>query len=170
VRDDDAALGEVGEVKGHHFNPQTDFEHGRQITEEEINAIKERIKRNGEEIRRLLQLAKERGMTLSITWHLRGVDGPGSSLDLPEFQFALTDGKTEGFNNLPSTPTIASEFKATVTFELADESDGDSIVYVAEDYGITDDKPYKTKGDVVFTSDGRLPEGQLVVYRSLNLG
>ncbi len=122
----------ITSVQGRHFNPQLDFRQKRPLSDKEKRAIQDRIKRNPSQVREILEAAKREGIKLTITGHLRGLDGPGSSLDLPEFQKILTKLGARGLDNLPSTPTIASEFTATVEFELAD--DPDEIVYVAPDY------------------------------------
>lgn len=145
-------------VEGFHFQPELDFKQGITLSNENIESIKARVTRGIDDVLRILQDAKDRGIELTITGHLRGVDGPGSSLDLPEFQDKLTDEHTRGFNNLPSTPTIASDFTATVKFELAD--DPNQIVYVAPDYGITEGNPYIFNGEVPLVN-GRTPKGQL---------
>jgi len=103
--------------------------------------------RNSSQVREILKKAKEQGIDLVIRMPLRGLDGPGSSLDLPEFQLKLTEEGTIVLSALPSTPTIASDFYVEVKFEYL-ENDPDSIVYVAPDYKITAENPYKITGDV----------------------
>ncbi|TRZ49682.1 NAD-dependent epimerase/dehydratase family protein, partial [bacterium] len=118
------------------FWPGHKFEQGKPLATGLIKAT-----RGAVEVRALLREAARRGWEISITGHLRGVDGCGSSLDLPEFQIRLTPPGAMPLDELPSTPTIASEFTVTVKFALAD--DENVIEYVAEDYGITPDKPYR---------------------------
>jgi hypothetical protein len=114
--------------------------------------------RTPEQVRTILQQAKEQGTPLQITAHLRGVDGPGSSLDLPEFQKALTAQGAKAVHEITSTPTLASEFSVTVSFEAA--ADPDVIEYIAPDYGIAKDAPYIVKGNIELTSEGKTPNKQ----------
>jgi phosphoglucomutase len=148
-----AEVGEAREVKGNLFWPERDFVHGKPLDPDLIKPT-----RRAEEARELLRKAKEEGIELSITGHLRGVGGPGSSLDLPEFQKLLTRPGVTRLEDLPSTPTIASEFKVKIRFELAD--DPDVIEYIAPDYGITEDNPYQIKGEISLTPEGRTPHLQ----------
>lgn len=133
-------------IAGRYFRPELNFRHGEPISTADIDKIRSKAKRGAEEVIALLQRAKELSIELSITGHLRGIDGPGSSLDLPEFQRGLTPIKKNSFEQIPSTPTIASEFFTTVKFELADDSQ--NIVYVAPDYGIFEENPMVFSGDV----------------------
>ncbi|MCX5678861.1 MAG: 4-alpha-glucanotransferase [Candidatus Omnitrophica bacterium] len=125
------------------FNPKLNFVQGKSLDTTLINTT-----RSAEEVRALLK-NMPRGTKLFIKGHLRGVDGPGSSLDLPEFQIKLTPQGSVLIEQIPSTPTLASEFSVTVQFELLpDKDDSDVIEYVAPDYGITQEKPYRVKGGV----------------------
>ncbi|MCL4406440.1 MAG: hypothetical protein M1586_02315 [Patescibacteria group bacterium] len=45
--------------------------------------------------------------------------------------------------DFPVTPTIASDFPIKVDFEVA--SDPSEIIYIAPDYGITSENPYRAK-------------------------
>lgn len=109
------------------------------------------------EVRDLLLDAKKKGINLEVKALLRGVDGPGSSLDLPEFQIALTKAGARGVSQITSTPTISSDFSVTIRFEAADNPN--AIEYVAPDYGIAADKPYIVEGKVELV-DGKTPNGQ----------
>ena len=144
---------EKGEKRGSLFWPQYNFKQSERLD-------KTLIKPTGSAKRviALLKKAKQKGIALSIIGHLRGVDGPGSSLDLPEFQKALTEIGATRLENLPSTPTIASAFTVKIRFELAD--DPRAIEYIAPDYGITKDRPYKIRGKVKLTPKGKTPHGQ----------
>jgi len=148
----------VKEVEGVHFDPALDFAQGKSLTQNDIQSIRDQSTRDNVDVRQLLLEALRKRKELSISGHLRGVDGPGSSLDLPEFQRALTEAGIEGFDQLPSTPTIASDFKATIRFELAE--DPDDIVYVAPDYGITEDNSLSFKKDLKLNKNGRTKNGQ----------
>ncbi|OYT61908.1 MAG: hypothetical protein B6U69_02665, partial [Thermofilum sp. ex4484_15] len=102
-----------------------------------------RPKRWGDEVRKLLRRAEEEGLELAIIAHLRGLDGPGSSLDLPSFKRKLTKPGANLLREVPSTVTFTSNFYIKVSFSLAE--DPDSIVYVAPWYGIDEDEPYVIK-------------------------
>ena len=134
--------------------PELDYHPGKVL---DLNLIHPRLKRNAEQVIALLQATRQRGVELRISGFLRGLDGAGSSLDLPEFQKALTDIGAEGFNQLPSTTAVASDKRATIRFELAD--DPNVVEYVAPDYGITEDKPLRFTEDVKLVN-GRLPNKQ----------
>ncbi|MDP2913206.1 MAG: radical SAM protein [Candidatus Omnitrophota bacterium] len=148
-----AKIGIKDNVAGLSFYPSRDFAQGKPL-----NASLIIPRRTPEEAVELLKKARDKGIELSITGHLRGFDGAGSSLDLPEFQRALTAIGATDLRDLPSTPTIASEFTVKVRFELTD--DPAVIEYVAPDYGITESNPYRIKGEVNLTSTGRTPNGQ----------
>ncbi|MCX5666748.1 MAG: ROK family protein, partial [Candidatus Omnitrophica bacterium] len=135
------------------FLPKHDFKHGEPL---DISLIK--TKRASEEARKLLFMARDRKIELSISGHLRGVDGAGSSLDLPEFQKKLTEAGVTDPQILPSTPTIASAFSVKIRFEAA--ADPDVIEYIAPDYDITAQDPYKVYGPIVLNKDGKTPKGQ----------
>jgi len=105
-----------------------------------------------------LKKAREQNKEISIIGHLRGVDGAGSSLDLPEFQMVLTERGAENLEDIPSTPTIASSFKVKVIFDLAE--DVEAIEYIAPDYGIGEDQPYCVVGEISLNTQGRTPHGQ----------
>jgi 4-alpha-glucanotransferase len=125
------------------FNPKFNFVQGKSL-----DATLIKTTRSAEEVRVLLKNIP-RGTKLFIKGHLRGVDGPGSSLDLPEFQIKLTPRGNILIEQVPSTPTLASEFSVTVQFELLpDDNDRDVIEYIAPDYGITQKTPYRVKGGI----------------------
>gem|GEM_PF-2139710 len=135
------------------FWPERDFKQGESL---DVSLIKPG--RTAEEVLELLRKAKDAEIELSITGHLRGLDGPGSSLDLPEFQKTLTSTGAKYLEELPSTPTIASRFEVKIKFELAENKN--AIEYVAPDYGITEEDPYVIEGEVELTKKNRTPHGQ----------
>ncbi|MFH1790532.1 MAG: hypothetical protein ABH885_00905 [Candidatus Omnitrophota bacterium] len=133
LRESAAAALEEGRL----FMPEYDFKQGpdqgleKQMAEKGID-FRAPAERNRAVIEAIRQ-AMAKGEELSIEGHLRGIDGPGSSLDLPEFQKALTEaGLDVTMDQITSTPTIASEFKVKIRFELAENPD--AIEYVAPDY------------------------------------
>ena len=143
---------EPREIYGYLFDP------GHKISDRDgvghqAQAVKKRTSR---EVWELLKLAKE---PLEITAHLRAVDGPGSSLDLPEFQKKLTPQGARFLSDIPATLAVASNFTVKIRFEAA--KDPDTIEYVAPQYGITADQPYIVKGKVNLTQEGRAPRGQM---------
>lgn len=148
-----AKIGVKDDVSGLLFYPSRDFVQGKPLDKGLI-----RTTRTAEDVRAILRAAKKDNVELSITGHLRGFDGAGSSLDLPEFQRALTAVGAADLRDMPSTPTIASEFAVKVRFEPAE--DPDVVEYVAPDYGITEANPYRIKGEVPLTPAGRTPKGQ----------
>jgi glycine hydroxymethyltransferase len=122
--------------------------------------------RRAEETLALLRRAEELGVALEIEAHLRGVDGAGSSMDLPEFQLKLTKPGAKALREITSTPTLTSGFNVKIRFERAE--DPNVIEYVAPDYGITEANPYRVKvtdarGEVTGVSllEGKTPKGQL---------
>ncbi len=133
-------------VSGLLFWPEHKFIQGKPL---EAGVLK--TKRSAAEVRTLL--AAHREVELSISGHLRGVDGAGSSLDLPEFQRALTQPGARRLADLPSTPTIASAFRTTIRFAL--NPDPEVIAYIAPDYGITADKPHRIRGNVHLDDQGK---------------
>ncbi|MBU1913507.1 MAG: hypothetical protein KKB22_08245 [Candidatus Omnitrophica bacterium] len=146
--DKDTLVSNEKVIAGLSFMPTRDFKQGIPLDHSLIVTTK-----TAEEARALLQEAKAKGIALSIQGHLRGVDGAGSSLDLPEFQLSLTKQDAQFPSEYPSTPTIASEFSVKINFELLD--DPNAIEYIAPDYGITADNPYKITGDVILDKNGR---------------
>ena len=144
-------------IEGLLFKPIRDFKQGQPLDKSLIQP-----KRNAKEVRDLLEEAKEKRIGLWIEGHLRGIDGPGSSLDLPEFQLSLTKQGARSIEEHPSTPTIASEFKVKIRFELAD--DPDVIEYIAPDYGITEDKPLRIKGKVELDKYGRTGQAKAPAF------
>jgi len=136
--------------------PAMQYNPGRPL---DVKPIRRLIKRNAEQVIELLLYAKTQGLTLKIAGNLRGLDGAGSSLDLPEFQEALTEQRSAGFDQMPSTMVIASDKRTAIRFELAD--DLNVIEYVAPDYGINENNPMRFTDDVKLTPDGRLPRGQV---------
>jgi len=141
------------EKQGYLFWPKYNFTLGRPL---EKGLIK--TQRGPEEVLKILKRAKETNTELAIIGHLRGLDGCGSSLDLPEFQKTLTPIEAESLEDLPSTITVASEFRSKFKFEIA--NDENVIEYVAPDYGLPEDRPYKVVGEIALTPEGRTPEGQ----------
>ncbi|MBP7056271.1 MAG: hypothetical protein KBB52_05420, partial [Candidatus Omnitrophica bacterium] len=143
------------------FWPDLNFVQGQPI---DVSLIQDRIAPgSADNALGMLRQAKSDGRELSVTGHLRGFDLCGSSLDLPEFQIALTPEGTLSIEQIPSTPTIASAFKAKIRFSLAD--DENAIEYSSPDHGIPLDNPYKTTGPIslVYNKDSRkweTPNGQ----------
>lgn len=117
----------------------------------EFTAV-DKARRTAQQVIELIRGAKT---PLTITAHLRGMDLAGSSLDLPEFQYSLTDQGVTKIEDIPSTPTLASEFIVTIRFEAADNPN--VIEYIAPDYNINE--PYVVTGEVVL-EDGKVPDGQ----------
>ena len=113
-------------VSGKWFLPRHDFPQGQPL---DVTWIKSRLKIRSEAARTMVG---EATAGLEIVAHLRGVDGCGSSLDLPEFQLRLTKDGAKQIADIPSTPTIASAFTVKIRFGLSD--DQDAIVYEAPDY------------------------------------
>ncbi|MDD5136693.1 MAG: hypothetical protein PHN63_05040, partial [Candidatus Omnitrophica bacterium] len=140
-------------AEGLFFLPKYDFKQGSPLNNSLI-----KTKRGAEEVRKLLLAARDEKIELSISGHLRGVDGAGSSLDLPEFQKRLTEAGVTSPDALPSTPTIASAFSVKIRFEAAD--DPDVIEYIAPDYGITAQNPYRVYGPIMLNKDSKTPNGQ----------
>ncbi|NQU74025.1 MAG: methyltransferase domain-containing protein, partial [Candidatus Omnitrophica bacterium] len=155
----------TGFIEGLLFRPTINFEHGTKLTPK---VIRKHIKttRNAAQVRELLRTAKEKDIKVSIEGHLRGIDGPGSSLDLPEFQIKLTKKDARSIEEFPSTPTIASEFKLKIRFELAD--DPDSIEYIAPDYGIMKNNPFIVK-KVKLDKNGRIVEAMTARFAFSNI-
>ncbi len=119
------------------------------------------VKRSWQEVIALLAQAKTNGVPLEIVGHLRGMDGAGSSLDLPLFQIKLTPGKKDlnSFSQLPSTVTITSDQNVRIEFTI-DENNPNAITYEAPDY-LGEGRVYTETGEVQLTDKGRLPKGQL---------
>ncbi len=155
-RKDAEARGERGVSNARLLMPESNYHPGSPL---DVTIIRKLVKRNANEAIVLLKSARERGLTLQITGHLRGLDGAGSTLDAPLFQEGLTALGVTGFDQIPQTTVLASDKKAAVRFELA--SDPDVVEYVAPDYGITKDNPIVFEKDVVLTARGRLPRGQI---------
>ncbi|MFA5159561.1 MAG: hypothetical protein WC484_03535, partial [Candidatus Omnitrophota bacterium] len=107
-------------------------------------------KTNGQDssdrVRQLLDEAEAQGLDLWIRLPLRGLDGPGSSLDLPRFQLLLTKKGAKNLSEVTSTPTLASNFYVTVRIKRA--ANPNAVEYVAPDYGIPAEKPHVIVGDV----------------------
>lgn len=122
-------------------------------------------KRNSAVVYDLLQRHSQ--INLSISGHLRGVDGAGSSLDLPEFQRELTPRGAKRLAEIPSTPTIASDFKTRIHFEAA--ADPEVNEYVAPDYGIAGDKPYRVTGLVALDEQGKTSQKNAPAYILANV-
>jgi hypothetical protein len=143
-----------------------DFKQGKSIFEEDNKQwlggrLAEAKKRgfSSEVIRQAIQEAIDAGKIendagLEIEMHLRGVDGTGSSLDLPLWQVKLTE---EGkiivdvavpqeilAQVLPSTPTFASAF--TVVFNVGLAKDAKTIEYIAPDFKIFESDPSIAEG------------------------
>jgi hypothetical protein len=81
---------------------------------------------------------------------MRAFDGMGSSLDLPFPQWMFTMLGITHFEAFPMTPTVASEYKATISFRLAPKEvrEKGQIVYIAPQYGI--DRLIRGKDDIGF--------------------
>ncbi len=133
-------------ITGLLFWPRYDFPQGKPLDKSHI-----KTKRTAEDVRALLMDHPD--TRLVISGHLRGIDGAGSSLDLPEFQKALTPPGAKQLSTLPSTPTIASIFRTTIRFELG--SDREAIEYIAPDYGIPERKPHRIRGRVTLDEEGK---------------
>lgn len=116
-------------VKGELRIPTYKFEMGETLSAKVISEIQFSRKYSNPDALKILANGDNH-----IYGHLRGIDGPGSSLDLPVFQKLLT---TQGgdISDIASTPTIASEFGVKIRFEKAD--DPEIIEYIAEDYGVS---------------------------------
>jgi len=136
--------------------PVRNYEPGEPL---DIKLIRQLVKRNATQVRQLLKEASRRNIVLEIIGHLRGLDGPGSALDLPDFQKTLTTKNVQGFEQMPSTMVLASDKKLAVRFELAD--DPHVIEYVSPEHGIGKDRPLRFTHDIDLTHDGRLPRGQI---------
>lgn len=91
--------------------------------------------RTNEEVVTLLRQARQNDWRLMVEVNLRGIDGPGSSLDLFRFQVkSHTKGESIGrMHEMPCTTAIASEFQGRFEIGLADEGDEDKIVYMASE-------------------------------------
>jgi hypothetical protein len=113
-------------VRGKWFLPRHDFRQGQPL---DVSWIRSRLRFDHARARKAIGDAHGE---LAIVAHLRGVDGCGSSLDLPEFQRRLTKVGARGVVDIPSTPTIASDFTVKIRFAVA--QDEDAIVYEAPDY------------------------------------
>ena len=61
-------------------------------------------------------------VTLSLSMYTRGVDGPGSSQDLPQWQLQMTDLDQPQLERMPKTSTIASGFAVKMRF-IVDKGD-----------------------------------------------
>jgi len=147
-----ALSGYLGDEKGLLFMPRRVFEFGRPVDTDLINA-----KRSAEEVMALMKRAKSHGIKLSIKVPLRAFDGPGSTLDNPPFYKRLTPSVATYLQQLPSTPTVASDRAMTIRFELAD--DEDVIEYIASDYNIAEEKPYTVKGGIpLLNREGTSPK------------
>lgn len=113
--------------------------------------------RSAGEVRQILKRASDRGIELTIQAPLRAVDGPGSSLDLRELYCALTPPDARDLDQVPSTPTIASDYCLKLTVSAA--SHPDVIEYVAPDYGATQERP-DTQAVVCLDTNQRAPRRQ----------
>ncbi|MFH1245282.1 MAG: hypothetical protein V1662_02235, partial [Candidatus Omnitrophota bacterium] len=153
LRSKDYVSSGIKKARGLLFWPKYKFEFGRPLPAGIINPT-----RSAADVLRILAEAGAKGIELSITGHLRGIDMCGSSLDLPEFQRRFTAPAARQIKDIPSTPTIASEFTTKVRFELS--RNPDVIEYVAEDYGIIEDHPYIVTEPIKLTAPGRTPYGQ----------
>jgi galactokinase/mevalonate kinase-like predicted kinase len=142
------------EVQGLLFWPKTYFTQELPLDKSSIISRIPNPENAAERALGLLKKAKESGKTLAIFGHLRGIDGPGSSLDLPEFQRKLTNQNVASLEELPSTLTLASEFGVTIEFEPIEfapgtpESEKDVIEYMAPDYFKGDTTARRIKGGV----------------------
>jgi glucose-6-phosphate isomerase len=119
------------------FYPKVDLERLIQMTEGKDLSSR---------VSELLDEAEAQGMDLWIRLPLRGLDGPGSSLDLPRFQVLLTKKGARDLSEVTSTPTLASNFYVTVRVTRA--ANPNAVEYVAPDYGIPANKPHVIVGDV----------------------
>jgi hypothetical protein len=140
-------------VPGRLFMPSVNFAQGQPLDTSLINTT-----RTAEEVLAILERAARENREISISGHLRGIDGPGSSLDLPEFQKVLTELGVMDLSNIPSTPTIASEFGVKIRFERA--KNPNVVEYVAPDYGYTESNPYIVEGAVRLNEYGKTPNKQ----------
>jgi|GEM_PF-1209042 len=103
--------------------------------------------------RALLQRAKDRGIVLEVEAPVRILDGPGTSLDLHDFQIGLTEAGTKSLKELPSTLTVTGEYTIKFRFELA--NDPHTIEYVAPQLGIHE----SVVGPVQLMPNGKVPRG-----------
>jgi len=106
----------------------------------------------------LLQKVVNQGVRLSLNVSLyqRGLDGPGSSQDLPLWQTELTNPDEPHLMRMPKTSTIASAFKVDVSFVV---EKGSAVQYVAPQYGLTEANPatWDPAKDVVPKHQGDAP-------------
>eukprot|EP01052_Picozoa_sp_SAG31_P002274 SAG31_NODE_79_length_27235_cov_6.268868_3_plen_2702_part_00 len=107
-----------------------------------------------------LQRLCEKGTSFSIALSLfqRGLDGPGSSQDLPFWQQEMTLDGEHGLEKMPKTPTFASSFALKMKFIVsAAPPSGNAVVeYVAPMYGLTEVKPKVWDMPVTATSMSQL--------------
>lgn len=89
-----------------------------------------------EKMRRLVDLGV--AVSLTISMFTRGVDGPGSSQDLPQWQMKLTDPDEPQLERMPKTSTIASAFRVQMRF-IVDRGSG--VEYIAPQYGLSEANP-----------------------------
>ena len=79
-------------------------------------------------------------LTLSLSLFQRGLDGPGSSQDLPLWQKKMTEAGDCSLDHLPKTPTFASSFALEMKFVVSQgpASGEGEVEYVAPMYGLTE--------------------------------
>lgn len=136
------------------FCPKYNFIQGKPF---ESGLIK--TSRTAGEVLDILRKAKSAGIELSIISHLRGLDGCGSSLDLPEFQKRLTGPEIKNIDEIPCTTAIASHLITKIRFELSD--DENAIEYIASDYGITEDNPFVVRENIKLNRQNKTENKQL---------
>jgi len=123
----------------------------------------------------VIKVIREAGdsVTLVVEGHMRLLDGAGSSLDLPFFQWLLTTLGAQELKDFPLTPTVAAKFRAKIRLERAKRKD--QIEYIAADYKypgsfhkrsyrgkhIDSDHPYIVRRTIELDENGKTRYGQL---------
>ncbi|MBL7069835.1 MAG: leucine-rich repeat domain-containing protein, partial [Candidatus Omnitrophica bacterium] len=160
---------EEAKIEGKLSSPKYDFIQKKPI--DQHPPIKTR--HSNSDVSKVLARAVKRGFRLIISGAMRLLDGAGSSLDLPFFQWLLTKLGAHKLADFPITPTVASAFGAKIRIEKASRSN--QIEYIAPDFRypgsyhkkayrgkfITEDRPYIRRGKVELDENDRTPYGQL---------
>ncbi|MBL7069736.1 MAG: hypothetical protein ISS34_07760, partial [Candidatus Omnitrophica bacterium] len=178
-----AALRETyeGQLRGELLVPDHNFVQKKRMDEHPPIPTRH----SNDDVLKVVRAAGKKGITLTITGHMRLFDGAGSSLDLPFFQWMLTTHGGIEISDFPLTPTIASKFKAKI--RIVPASRKDQIEYVAPDYRypkdfhikeyrgkrITEDRPYIVRRKITLDENGRVRYGQLdaapYIFQQLDL-
>ena len=143
-------LVEGQKIQGHLFDPT-----GAILAREGLTkaAVQTSEAKPIEEVRTLLKRAQDQRISLEIEAPLRLLDGPGTQLDLFDYEKALTPVGAKKLRELPSSLTVTGEYSVTFRFEPSDNEN--AVEYVAPDLGIHD----AVVGKVNLTPDGKLPRG-----------